>query len=424
MKKTFIILVLILSFGFVINVDAKEAVYVSQKKLVDYSFSEFFKFNDKYYFFDKYGPNYYYDFYSLAEDSTPKEFSNYYYFYSHLIFKDNLFASKSGKLIKFNKNNEVIASYEFNNKNSSATYLSAINDDNLLVYYCYSYGSVCSFNYFTSDLELIKTVDANYDEFDYIDYFNSYNNKSVVLSGANLFFLDKDLNVKKRVKDFVNDKSLSDAKVFGEDGLFLLYIDDSYYSSNHSNKVFVYNYDLDGNLKWYKEYDSSLRNTDGYTASISKTDEGNFIVSNGSFVEIDKKGNVINSCPRCYLFTGTLKIDDTYYGVSVDYGDIINNPYMYRRNSMITQLKFIDESKLTIKESENGRVRINRSNPHVGEEVIITLRPQNGYEYGVIKLLDKDGKKVEVKKITDKKYSFIMPSGESTLEVLFKKLDK
>ena len=124
------------------------------------------------------------------------------------------------------------------------------------------------------------------------------------------------------------------------------------------------------------------------------------------------------------MFTGTLKIDDTYYGVSVDYGDIINNPYMYRRNSVITQLKFIDESKLTIKESENGRVRVNRSNPHAGEEVVITLRPEVGYEYGDIKLLDKDGKKVEVKKITDKKYSFIMPSGESTLEVLFKKLDK
>ena len=76
--------------------------------------------------------------------------------------------------------------------------------------------------------------------------------------------------------------------------------------------------------------------------------------------------------------------------------------------------------KLEVKESANGRVRVSRKTPRAGEEVVITLRPQVNYELDKLTVLS-NKKDVEVTKISDKKYSFIMPEEDTSIEVTYKK---
>jgi hypothetical protein len=423
MKKTFIILVLILSFGFVLNVDAKDITYINKKTFNYEYYTDFFTMNDKYYFFHRYDPGTLYNLISYNNDfSLSGEFNNIS-FNSIVEFDDYYFIGTYGDILKYSKDGTLLSNRRLTAASNIGTFVTEIDDNKLLAFDCYNSRSPrCSFVYLDHDLSIISSTPESEYSFGRADFFGGYNNKSVAVMSERLYFLNENLKPLNPIDVDENneyDFILSDAKVFGEDGLFLVYkvVD------KVDNNVYVFNYDLNGNLKWKKVYETSVKNLNDKISSITKTDEGTYIVTNGSFIEIDKNGKVLNSCLKC-LFSKVEKVGDKFYGLSLDFERLLFENFTYDRNTVFSEFKFVEEGKLTIKESENGRVRVNRSNPHVGEEVIITLRPQNGYEYGDIKLLDKDGKKIEYKKLTDKKYSFIMPSGESTLEVLFKKIDK
>ena len=113
--------------------------------------------------------------------------------------------------------------------------------------------------------------------------------------------------------------------------------------------------------------------------------------------------NIVNSCVKCTEGIISEELNGKIYSLTYDFDGTAEKSWLSSFFVGITEYGFEEKDKLTIKDSDNGRVRVSRSNPHAGEEVVITLRPEVGYEYGDIKLLDKDGKKIEVKKITDKK---------------------
>ena len=405
------------------NVNAKDMSIDKETVFKEHYYTDFFIKNDKFYLYSRTDASSF-----RTINRYDKDFINYvsigdYYNSSILHFDDYYFVANDDTIKKYDNNDNVLDYYTFDLSSGYPTFMAPVNEQEMLVYQCYyRSGMKCSFYYLDYDLNDIKTVNAQTYPFSYADFFGGMNNKSALVYNEIVYFLDKDLNVVSSI--FVdNDENavlrLSDAKVFGEDDLPLVYKED-----NCSNKVYVYRYDLDGNLKWKKVYESSIRNIYDRLASITLTEEGNYIVSNGSFVELTKDGKEVNSCSKCSLFSKTVRVNDTYYGANVNLKELFTSNFYYDDDSVFVEAKFKEDVKLTIKDSENGRVRVNRSNPHVGEEVIITLRPQVGYEYGDIKLLDKDGKKIEVTKINDKKYSFIVPAGETTIDVTFKKINK
>ena len=423
MKKSYVILLLILSFGFVMNVNAKDMSIDKETVFKEHYYTDFFIKNDKFYLYPRTDASSFSTIHRYDKDFLSYVSIGDYYNSSILHFDDYYFVANDDTIKKYDNNDNVLDYYTFDLSSGYPTLMADINEQEMLVYQCYYRSGIkCSFHYLDHDLNFIKTVDAQSYPFSYADFFGGSDNKSAFVYDQTVYFLDKDLNVVRSI--FVdNDENavlrLSDAKVFDEDELLLVYKED-----NCSNKVYVYRYDLEGNLKWKKVYESSIRNIYDKLASITLTEEGNYIVSNGSFVELTKDGKEVNSCSKCSLFSKTVRVNDIYYGANVNLKELFRSNFYYDDDSVFVEAKFKEDVKLTIKDSENGRVRVNRSNPHVGEEVIITLRPQVGYEYGDIKLLDKDGKKIEVTKINDKKYSFIVPAGETTIDVTFKKINK
>ncbi len=71
---------------------------------------------------------------------------------------------------------------------------------------------------------------------------------------------------------------------------------------------------------------------------------------------------------------------------------------------------------ITIKEPQNGKVTTNVSKAEAGEIVEITYEANEGYTLATLKVIDKDGKEIEV---IDGK--FVMPDGIVTIEATFKK---
>ena len=64
---------------------------------------------------------------------------------------------------------------------------------------------------------------------------------------------------------------------------------------------------------------------------------------------------------------------------------------------------------------------INPENPKSGDDVKITPKPDEGFEVDEIKVTDKDGNEIEVKKNDDGSFTFVMPEDDVKIEVTFKK---
>ena len=76
--------------------------------------------------------------------------------------------------------------------------------------------------------------------------------------------------------------------------------------------------------------------------------------------------------------------------------------------------------KPVIEETKNGKVSVYPSLPERGDKVTIKLEADEGYVVDSVKVIDKDGDKVDVTENTNGTYSFIQPKGEVTIKVTFK----
>ena len=73
--------------------------------------------------------------------------------------------------------------------------------------------------------------------------------------------------------------------------------------------------------------------------------------------------------------------------------------------------------------TEHGDAEINPENPKSGDDVKITPKPDEGFEVDEIKVTDKDGNEIEVKKNDDGSFTFVMPEDDVKIEVTFKKTE-
>ena len=74
---------------------------------------------------------------------------------------------------------------------------------------------------------------------------------------------------------------------------------------------------------------------------------------------------------------------------------------------------------IAVEDTKNGDITVSPSRASSGSTVIITVDPDNGYELDELTVLDKNGKKVELTKKSDSKYTFKMPSGKVTVGATF-----
>ncbi|BFL38582.1 S-layer homology domain-containing protein [Agathobaculum sp. NSJ-28] len=75
-----------------------------------------------------------------------------------------------------------------------------------------------------------------------------------------------------------------------------------------------------------------------------------------------------------------------------------------------------------VENTENGDVSVQPSNPHKGDEVTVTPRPEDGYEVEAVIVTDKDGKPVDVTDNGDGTWTFTQPGGKATVEVIFREI--
>lgn len=69
--------------------------------------------------------------------------------------------------------------------------------------------------------------------------------------------------------------------------------------------------------------------------------------------------------------------------------------------------------------TENGSVSVSPKNASQGDHVTVTVKPDAGYELDSLKVLDKDGKELELTDKGDGRFTFIMPAGKVEVKATF-----
>ena len=69
--------------------------------------------------------------------------------------------------------------------------------------------------------------------------------------------------------------------------------------------------------------------------------------------------------------------------------------------------------------TENGSVSVSPKNASQGDRVTVTVKPDTGYELDSLKVLDKNGKELELTDKGDGKFTFIMPAGKVEVKAAF-----
>ena len=69
--------------------------------------------------------------------------------------------------------------------------------------------------------------------------------------------------------------------------------------------------------------------------------------------------------------------------------------------------------------TENGSVSVSPKNASQGDRVTVTVKPDAGYELDSLKVLDKDGKELELTDKGDGRFTFIMPAGKVEVTATF-----
>lgn len=69
--------------------------------------------------------------------------------------------------------------------------------------------------------------------------------------------------------------------------------------------------------------------------------------------------------------------------------------------------------------TENGSVSVSPKNASQGDRVTVTVKPDAGYELDSLKVLDKDGKELELTDKGDGRFTFIMPAGRVEVKATF-----
>lgn len=75
--------------------------------------------------------------------------------------------------------------------------------------------------------------------------------------------------------------------------------------------------------------------------------------------------------------------------------------------------------QITLADAENGTVKVNRVKAREEAKVTVTVTPAEGYELKALTVKDSTGAAVELTKVSDTKYTFLMPADDVTVAAVF-----
>lgn len=75
---------------------------------------------------------------------------------------------------------------------------------------------------------------------------------------------------------------------------------------------------------------------------------------------------------------------------------------------------------VAVEKAENGKTTVSGSTVAVGATVTITATPDKGYSLDGITATDNNGKTIKLTKVSDSKYTFVMPAAKVTIKPVFK----
>lgn len=137
----------------------------------------------------------------------------------------------------------------------------------------------------------------------------------------------------------------------------------------------------------------------------------------GTVTWVDKDGKTIEKPEETKIEANT-KYTFKFEPTDDNYADLVAEITPYEVSTGI-------ESNINIKSgsTKHGSVSINPLDAEKGDKVVVTVKPKTGYEVDEVTVTTSKGKDVAVKSAGSNKYVFVMPAGQVTLEVTYKKAD-
>ena len=77
---------------------------------------------------------------------------------------------------------------------------------------------------------------------------------------------------------------------------------------------------------------------------------------------------------------------------------------------------------ITVKDTEDGEVKIDNDSPGAGENVTITVTPDEGKEIAEVIVMDENGNKIAVTDNGNNTYTYLQPDSDVTIEVIFRNI--
>lgn len=119
----------------------------------------------------------------------------------------------------------------------------------------------------------------------------------------------------------------------------------------------------------------------------------------------------------------THKLENQFYtltltGKSAGTADVVVNDIIYRV-SVAGGESFVTTYPITVEQSDNGTVTASRTRASRGLTITLTAKADEGYELGVLTVVDKNGNEVKLTGKGDGKYSFTMPASAVAVRAEF-----
>lgn len=317
------------------------------------------------------------------------------------------FLDIGGKFAKYNKYGKVLKSIDLGSisdvSRHDGNYIVQTYDNHIYV--------------LDNELNIVKKFWHSY----YVYHFYTIDNISFIQNSDKWYALDDDFNIVEIDESPIKvDGNLNETSIINNilkqnseisDSFSLQVVDGGYFASYIIDDEYYYGFfDNDFNLKLNLDYDMPAYSVNNYILQIDYKKkmlllydkEGGFQSSLALPDEFEYQEYFINYC------------SDNYFAffLITDSSKVMYVPYY--NSLLLLEIK----NEISTKNDGNGDVVSNKDKAGVGEEVYITIHPNEGYYLKSLTVVDVYGNKIEV---VDNK--FIMPNSDVTIDVTFEKVE-
>ena len=265
-----------------------------------------------------------------------------------------------------------------------------------------------AFTGFTYISDEIYTYDESTNTYTVIIPPNHYSaDTKFQITGKNLEYLEKD-NTLLKVKE--NHSATGEFDFQLED--FLSFGFEIGWTGMRDGSWVEYQYSNDGGITWSKAVRAEVKQS--YYVTVNASENGSVTAKEYAIAGETVTLNV--SPAENYALESTTVTDADGNNVPVE-----NNQFTMPAKAVTVSatFKYAPKYNITVNDSENGSVSADMQTATAGTTVTVTVDPAEGYELDALTV--NDGA-VEVTKVDDTTYTFVMPDAEVTVSATFKKI--